>query len=77
MTLEEANEKYKDYNYKDFKTEVADTVCNFIENIQNKFYTYRNNEELLKTILKQGASKASKKASKKMLEVKKKIGLHI
>ena len=40
MTIEEANKKYKNYNYKNFKIEVADSVCNFIKEIQNKFYKY-------------------------------------
>ena len=77
MTIEEANRKYKDYNYKDFKTEVADTICNFIKNIQDKFYEYRYNEEYLRNILASGANKARKIANKKMIEVKEKLGLKI
>lgn len=37
MTIKEANEKYKNYNYKDFKIEVADAVCTFI-NVSMYFY---------------------------------------
>ena len=77
ITIEEANQKYKDYNYKDFKIEVSNSVCNFIKSIQDKFYKYRNNEEYLKKILTIGADKARKLASKKMIEVKEKIGLNI
>ena len=77
MTIEEANEKYKNYNYKDFKIEVADSVCKFIKDIQDKFYQYRNDEKLLKEILTDGANRARVHASKKMGIVKEKIGLLI
>ena len=77
MTIEEANEKYKDYNYKDFKIEVADSVCKFIKDIQDKFYQYRNDEKHLKEILTNGANKARVYASKKMEYVKEKIGLKL
>ena len=77
MTIEEANEKYKDYNYKDFKIEVANSVCKFIKEIQDKFYQYRNDENSLKEILMDGANKARVYASKKMDIVKEKVGLKI
>ena len=47
------------------------------ENVQNKFYQYRNNEEYLKEILTSGANKAREYASKKINIVKEKIGLKI
>ena len=77
MSIEESNEKYKDYNYKDFKIEVANCVCEFIKGIQKEFYKYRNNEENLKEILAEGASKARSKAEYKMNIVKEKIGLKL
>lgn len=77
IDIETANNKYKDYNYKDFKTEVADIVCHFINEVQNEFYKYRNNEKYLKEVLTSGANKARGYASKKMEEVKGKIGLYI
>lgn len=77
MTIEEVNKKYKNYSYKDFKIEVADSVCNFIKEIQNKFYEYRNDEKYLKEILTKGANKARAYASKKLETVKEKVGLSI
>ena len=77
MTIQEANDKYKNYNYKDFKIEVADSVCKFIKNVQDKFYKYRNDEKKLKEILTCGTNKARLCASKKMKFVKSKIGLSI
>lgn len=77
ISLEEANIKFKDYSYKDFKIEVADVVCEFINNIQKQFYEYRNEENKLKDILNIGAAKARIKASNKMEVVKEKIGIKI
>ena len=77
MTIEEEVEKYKNYSYKDFKIEVANHVCKFIKDIQENFYKYRNDEENLKKILKNGAFKARNYASKKLDEVKEKVGIKI
>lgn len=77
MTIEEANIKYKNYNYKDFKIEVANSVCNFIKEIQDKFYSYRNDEDYLKKVLEDGANKAKKYAKPKIDLVKEKIGLKL
>lgn len=77
MTIEEANNKYKNYNYKDFKIEVANSVCMFIKNIQDMFYRYRSDEKYLKEVLTSGASKARGYASKKMQVVKERVGLNI
>lgn len=77
LSLEEVSEKYQEYNYKDFKIEVANKVSEFIINIQNKFYKYRNDEEYLIKILQDGAEKAKVLANLKMKEVKQKIGLRL
>ena len=75
MDINEVNEKYKDYNYKEFKTEVANIVCDFIESVQKKFYKYRSDEEYLKQVLNNGATKAREHASKKLDDVRKTVGL--
>ena len=77
LSIKEVEEKYKDYNYKDFKTEVANKTCDFILSIQEKFNKFRNDEEYLKEVLKEGANKVRLYASKKMVEVKEKVGLKI
>ena len=69
--------KYKRYILKEVKIEVADSVCKFIKNVQDKFYEYRNDEKKLKEILTSGANKARIYASKKMNFVKEKVGLNI
>ena len=71
------DKKYHDYNYKDFKTEVADKVASFIKSIQEKFYEFRNDEDYLKNVLENGATKARKISQLKMIEVKEKVGLKL
>ena len=77
LEIDEVVKKYSDYNYKDFKIDVSNIVCNFILDIQNKFYKYRNDEDYLKSVLLDGKIKAEEYASKKLNEVKNKIGLSI
>lgn len=77
ITIEEANIKYKNYNYKDFKIEVANSICNFIEGVQENFYQYRSDEEYLKEVLNKGAKEAKRYASEKIDLVKERIGLRL
>lgn len=77
LSIEDVSEKYKNYNYKDFKIEVANKVSKFILTIQSEFYKYRNNEENLKKILKKGANKARNLANKKMEEVREITGIKL
>lgn len=75
--IEDIEKEFQDSNYKDFKIAVADQVCDFIKNVQEKYFKYREDEELLKKILKNGADKARSYASNKLVEVRKKVGLYI
>ena len=77
LSIEDVSKKYENYTYKDFKTEVANKVAEFILKIQNEFYKYRNDEESLRKILKDGANKAREFANKKMEEVKQIVGLKL
>ena len=77
LSIEDVSEKYKNYNYKDFKIEAANKVSKFILKIQSEFYKYRNNEENLKKILKKGANKARNLANKKMEEVREITGIKL
>lgn len=77
LSIKKVSEKYKDYTYKNFKIKVADKVAQFILKIQNKFYKYRNDEEYLKKVLKDGADKARVLANKKMEEIKQIVGLKL
>ena len=55
--------RYSEKGYGEFKKEVADKVCELLENIQNKYNEY-NNKTLLDSITKKGAQKAHTTASK-------------
>lgn len=77
LSIEDVSKKYENYTYKDFKNEVANKVAEFILKIQNEFYKYRNDEEYLRKILKDGANKAREFANKKMEEVKQIVGLKL
>ena len=77
ISIKKATLTYKNYNYKEFKMEVADIVCAFIKDVQEKFYKYRNDEEYIKQILHEGAKSASSIASKKMDIVREKLGIKL
>ena len=75
--IDEIVKEYQNYSYKDFKYAVSDIVVEFIEKVQTKFYKIRNDEEYLKEVLLNGSNIARKRASIKLSEVRKKIGLKI
>lgn len=73
-SIKEIEDKYKNYTYGDFKKELANEIEKFIIPIQEKYKKYRYSKELI-NILKDGAKEASKLASKKIIEVRKKLGI--
>lgn len=73
-SIKEIENKYKNYNYGDFKNELANEIEKLIIPIQEKHKKYRYSKELI-NILKTGAKEASKIASKKIIEVRKKLGI--
>ena len=74
MSIKEIENKYKESNYGIFKKDLADELEKFILPIQEKYKKYRYSEELI-NILHNGAIEAQKYASKKLLEVRKKMGI--
>ena len=74
MPIEEAVSHFKDYNYGNFKKEVADVVVEKIMNLQAKYNEIINSKELDK-ILDEGREKTLAIAQKKYDEVRNKIGL--
>jgi tryptophanyl-tRNA synthetase len=66
--------KFKDYNYGDFKKEVADVVVSVLSDIQNKYNSYLNSNEL-NEILDKGLEFTMKKAKAKYEDMKQKMGL--
>ena len=72
ITLEEAEQHFKNKNYKDLKEEVGILVKNFLESIQKK---YKKTLEQIETISKIGKERASKIANENLLNIKKAFGL--
>ncbi|MBN0919509.1 tryptophan--tRNA ligase [[Mycoplasma] gypis] len=71
ITLQEAQEYFKEHNYKEFKEEVALEVKNLLEDIQQK---YKLALEMIEEVTHQGAKKASVIASQTLQELMKKMG---
>ena len=74
ISIEEAEDYFKDYNYGNFKKEVADLVVSVLSNIQTK-YNEIINGTMLDDILDKGREKTCEIAKEKTLDVFKKVGL--
>ncbi len=75
VTIADIEQRYQNMNYKEFKELVADVVCEFICDVQEKYTLYRNSSSI-NDILELGADKARKVASKKLYEVRKCMGIY-
>jgi len=74
ISIEEAEDYFKDYNYGNFKKEVADLVISVLSNIQTK-YNEIINGTMLDDILDEGREKTCEIAKEKTLDVFRKVGL--
>jgi tryptophanyl-tRNA synthetase len=74
ISIEEAEDYFKDYNYGNFKKEVADLVVSVLSNIQTK-YNEIINGTMLDDILDEGREKTCEIAKEKTLDVFRKVGL--
>ena len=74
ISIEEAEDYFKDYNYGNFKKEVADLVVSVLSNIQTK-YNEIINGTMLDDILDKGREKTCEIAKEKTLDVFRKEGL--
>lgn len=74
ISIEEAEDYFKDYNYGNFKKEVADLVVSVLSNIQTK-YNEIINGIMLDDILDKGREKTCEIAKEKTLDVFRKVGL--
>ena len=73
-SIKEIEEHFKDSNYGNFKKEVADITCNFIKDIQDKYYKVLDSKEI-NDALDKGIEKTRKEAKEKYLLMKTKMGL--
>ena len=76
IEIKELEQIFKNSSYKDFKESLANEIEKFILPIQEKYKKYRYSSELY-SILEKGRENAKVYASKKLNEVRNKIGLKI
>lgn len=69
--------RYKNKGYAEFKKDLAEVVVKALESFQKNKKILKAKSSQLKAVLAAGDVKAQKVAGKKLLEVKKKIGLKI
>ena len=74
ISIKETEEYFKDYNYGNFKKEVADIIVENLTTIQNK-YNEIIKSNLLDEILDKGAKITNEYAKNKYEEIRKKVGL--
>lgn len=67
--------EYKNANYGQFKKDVADVICDFIKDLQEKYYIFRNSKEI-ETIVGIGAENATVIAKEKLQLVRNKMGIY-
>ena len=75
MSVHEVEGKFKNNNYGEFKRDVADTVCAFLEKIQKRYHELVDSPEL-EQILAEGAKEVRELAKKKYEVMKNSIGLY-
>lgn len=74
-SVDEVEEIFKDANYGEFKSKVADEVIDVLEKIQARYRELIGSDEVEKILL-DGAIKVRELAQKKFILMKKKIGLY-
>ena len=76
VSIEEAEDKFKDYQYGEFKKEIANTVIDALKPIKEKYNELMSGNEIEK-ILEDGKIKTNEIAKKKYEEVRNLVGLHL
>ena len=73
--IKDIEDKFKDYNYGKFKTEVADVVCEFLRGVHER-YDEIIASNIIDQVLVDGAKVVREKAKDKFNIMKKRIGLY-
>lgn len=73
-SIEEAEKDFVNKRYGEFKKEVADVVCNELQEFQKKYHYYLDNK-LYIDVLKEGAEKAYAISKNTLNRIKKAVGL--
>ena len=74
-SINDVEAKFKGSNYGEFKKNVADVVCEFLEKIQKRYNELVDSDEV-EDILKKGAEEVRKMAKEKYEVMRKQIGLY-
>ncbi|MCR4283911.1 MAG: tryptophan--tRNA ligase [Parcubacteria group bacterium] len=72
--IKDIEKEYKGKDYSTFKKDLAEVIITNLSPIQEKYKELYNNPSYVENILKDGETKAKEIASKKLTEVKQKIG---
>ena len=75
MSISDVEAKFKGSNYGEFKKNVADVVCDFLEKIQKRYNELVDSNEV-EEMLKNGANEVRELAKKKYEVMRKQIGLY-
>ncbi len=73
-SIESAERRFEGKGYGDFKIAVGETVADALSPVREKYAAYMADKAELERIMKEGAEKASRIASRTIAKVKKKIG---
>jgi tryptophanyl-tRNA synthetase len=76
-TPDQIEDDYKDKGYADFKSDLAEAVVAFVSPIRERHAELLEDEDMLKAILDDGAERAQDIASKKIEEVKERVGINL
>lgn len=74
QSVTELEQQFSDKMYGHLKGAVADAVSGMVEELQQRFNHFRNDEQLLNQIMKDGAEKASQRARETLDKVYKAVG---
>jgi tryptophanyl-tRNA synthetase len=75
-TTEQASEQFSNQGYGNLKKSVFEAVWETIRPIQTRFHELITDQDYLMQIAKKGADRAQSLAKEKMLDVRKKVGIH-
>ena len=73
--ISEIEEQYKNKTYSEFKNDLSSVVVEALKPIQTRYYDLRKTSEELDSILNQGLDFTLEKSNKKIIQVKKAMGL--
>ena len=72
--MSELEQHFTGSMYGNFKCEVADAVVSFLEPIQARYAEYRQNEDFLNQVFREGAEKARARAQETIDKVYRAVG---